>query len=357
LLEQVKSAMDHQSAAAREYPLFDWLRFVLASAVALSHSGVIAWEQGGNLAVQVFFALSGWLIGGILLRTDRKDLPRFFFNRATRVWIPYAFTVTALYSLSLFRDPLNARWFEFLLYDVTFTHNWFSLRPDAASALAQMPLKGTGNHFWSIAIEEQFYLAAPLLILFSRLGRRPVTWLSISACLLAFSPSFSSISMGVFAAALQYKSGDWYLRPLVVSATVGALVASAAAMTMPDAYRFVAPVFAISVVLLAARQGARGPIGKFAGGVSFPLYLNAWMGGFAVNALLKRVDIGSIEIAQVALYLGALASGTFTYLFIDRIVLARRNAYYSAKIGRRMAVAAYSLVGFGLVFGIYRWGW
>jgi peptidoglycan/LPS O-acetylase OafA/YrhL len=49
---------------------------------------VIPWDTAANLAVQIFFALSGWLIGGILLRTDVQDLPRFYFNRATRIWIP-----------------------------------------------------------------------------------------------------------------------------------------------------------------------------------------------------------------------------------------------------------------------------
>jgi peptidoglycan/LPS O-acetylase OafA/YrhL len=70
------------------YPLFDWLRFLLASVVVLGHANFVTWDHAGNLAVQVFFALSGFLIGGILLTTRRAELPHFFFNRATRIWIP-----------------------------------------------------------------------------------------------------------------------------------------------------------------------------------------------------------------------------------------------------------------------------
>lgn len=66
------------------YPLFDWLRIILAIVVALGHDNVIQWANSGNLSVQVFFALSGWLIGGILLNTPKGALPRFFFNRVTR---------------------------------------------------------------------------------------------------------------------------------------------------------------------------------------------------------------------------------------------------------------------------------
>src|SRR4029078_9531921 len=114
-------------------------------------------------------------------------------------WIPYFFAVAALYALSATRDPITTRWLEFLFYYATFTHNWFSLRPDAATALAQMPLKGTGNAFWSISVEEQFYLVAPLIIVAAtRLGRSPITWILISATLWFFQlVDFASISLGV----------------------------------------------------------------------------------------------------------------------------------------------------------------
>lgn len=74
-----------ESAKLAAYAAFDVLRFLLASAVMLFHMGVIAWGNAGNLAVQVFSALSGWLIGSILYRTTAREVGRFYFNRATRI--------------------------------------------------------------------------------------------------------------------------------------------------------------------------------------------------------------------------------------------------------------------------------
>jgi peptidoglycan/LPS O-acetylase OafA/YrhL len=71
------------------YPWFDWLRFGLALVVLFYLEGLFKSFHAGNLAVQVFFALSGWLIGGILVKLQRKELPRFYVNRALRIW-PYA---------------------------------------------------------------------------------------------------------------------------------------------------------------------------------------------------------------------------------------------------------------------------
>jgi peptidoglycan/LPS O-acetylase OafA/YrhL len=59
------------------YPLFDWLRFALALVVFMAHAQILTWDKSGNPSVQVFFALSGWLIGGILLDSRREVLPRF----------------------------------------------------------------------------------------------------------------------------------------------------------------------------------------------------------------------------------------------------------------------------------------
>jgi peptidoglycan/LPS O-acetylase OafA/YrhL len=346
-----RARLDDEAHAG--YPIFDWLRFVLASIVALGHVGIISHSNiTGNLAVQVFFSLSGWLIGGILLSSRIKQLPRFFFNRATRIWTPYFFAVGALYLLSTVREPITLRWLEFLYYDVTFTHNWFSLRPDATTALAQMPLKGTGNGFWSISVEEQFYLVAPLIIVVSRFGLHPIAWASISIVLWYFQlVDFASISLGVLAATLQRSYGNIHLRPWFVAALVGTASLSSVFLTT-SSYNLGAPFFAISIVLLCAWPGQRGPIGKFAGAISYPMYLNHWVGAFTINAIAKRVDWLTQPVVGLASYAVAVIAASALYLMIDRTVMIYRNDFYSRRTGAVLASLAYTLVLFGVVGGL-----
>ena len=342
------------TAAVSGYPLFDWLRFILASIVALGHAELIAHsEVVGNLAVQVFFALSGWLIGGILLNSKPEQLPRFFFNRATRIWLPYFFAVAALYALSATRDPMTARWFEFLFYDVTFTHNWFSLRPDATTALSQMPLKGTGNAFWSISVEEQFYLVAPLIIVAgTKLGRSPSTWILISATLWYFQlADFASISFGVLAAATQRLYGNLHLRTWTVALLAAVCALSLLALATLS-YARGAPIFAISVVLLCARPGVRHSVGMFAGAISYPMYLNHWMGGFIINGIAKRLDWLAQPVTGLLSYGLGVAAGAAAYVMIDRIVLANRDKYFLPSVGKASAAAAYALILVGIVGGL-----
>jgi peptidoglycan/LPS O-acetylase OafA/YrhL len=72
----------------------------------------------------VFFALSGFLIGGILLNSDAKDVPRFYFNRSTRIWIPYAIAIALLLTVTLLKQgwPDTKMW-EFFTYKATFVYN------------------------------------------------------------------------------------------------------------------------------------------------------------------------------------------------------------------------------------------
>ena len=130
------------------YPWFDWLRFALANVVMLVHFGIVhGWPHAGDFAVQVFFALSRWLIGEILLEQSRGDLPRFFFNRAVRIWAPYYLALLFLIAASLLREPATSKWLEIVFYKATFVYNLFGTR-QAAQHVKEMPLAGTGSHFW-----------------------------------------------------------------------------------------------------------------------------------------------------------------------------------------------------------------
>lgn len=148
----MRAAHARSDQSALYYPWFDWLRIVLASAVVLAHAGALPWHNAGNFAVQVFFALSGFLIGGILLSSDAGRLPRFYFHRALRIWFPYAGALVLLLAVSMLRDQVTPKYLELVFYKLTFVYNWFGMEQVAAYR-SHMPLAGSGNHFWSICAE------------------------------------------------------------------------------------------------------------------------------------------------------------------------------------------------------------
>jgi peptidoglycan/LPS O-acetylase OafA/YrhL len=338
-----------QSGKIGSFPLFDWLRFVLASTVALSHEGIIRWENAGNLAVQIFFALSGWLIGGILLQTDMKRLPRFYYNRGIRIWVPYIFAVGSIYLLSALEDPLTVHYAKYLFYDLTFTHNWFI--PKIPAVIATMPLKGTGSHFWSISVEEQFYVAAPLLIVLLPFGRSIFFWAAVAAIATLSQSWYGAISLGVLAAVVRSRYADWQLTSFGFSATAVIAVLSAVIIAaLPQTYSLAAPPLAAAIVLMASWQGSRGTIGRFVGGMSYPLYLYHWTGMFAANFLSKRDELLAPSARWIA-YTIALVVGTATYFAVDRNILQLRSTLYRPAIGKALMIAAYCLIAVGVIGG------
>jgi peptidoglycan/LPS O-acetylase OafA/YrhL len=342
-------------AKVQECAVFDVLRFLLAFTVLLTHMGLLAWDQAGNLAVQVFFALSGWLIGSILCNTKAPELSRFYFNRATRIWIPYFVTVCVLYSMSILRAdvlPLSSRWHEFLIYDLTFTHNWFSLLPSAEVALRQMPLQATGNHFWSIAVEEQFYLVAPVIVTLLPFGRKPATWLGIAAIALFTRSWYGSVSLGVLAAVVAYAYPAFHLKPLVRALFAAVIIAASVGMWIsPGDYEYFAPLFSVAVVVLCSVPSIRNGVTRWIGGISFPLYLNAWMGVFAFHFVAKRMGFAPGWLYQILLALAAVGGAVASYHLVDRIVMANRNRYYSRRLGWVLASLAYLLLTTGILYG------
>src|ERR1700744_6562970 len=110
----------------------------------------------GWTGVDLFFVLSGYLIGGQLFAKIARDQPirysEFYFKRALRI-LPAYFVVLALYvEIPAFkeRSQLPPLWRM-----ITFTQN-FGL---------DLTKEGAFSHAWSLCIEEQFYLVLPLLII------------------------------------------------------------------------------------------------------------------------------------------------------------------------------------------------
>jgi peptidoglycan/LPS O-acetylase OafA/YrhL len=330
-----------------DQPKLDWLRFGLASIVVLVHSGVtFPGPIDGQLAVWIFLALSGWLIGGILLRTERQDLPRFYYNRAIRIWIPYGCAIIMLYGAAALMRGVDANWWKYLFYDVTFTHYNFTIFPQA---LEEMPLDGTGNNYWSISVEEQFYLIAPFLLSFSGLVPRALAAAAFAFAVLFVGIAFLPIAGGVLAAVGQKRFGDWHLTPGGRVAVWAVGIVSLAYLCW-DNNLLVASVFSVAVVLILSTPGHRNRVALFFGAISFPLYLNAWIGMFAANIVARKIDLPEHATAYLRYGLAVLVAIACWYL-IDRPVRARRDQWYVPRLGRTAALAAYGSVTIGWIGG------
>jgi peptidoglycan/LPS O-acetylase OafA/YrhL len=150
----------------------DGLRAIGVLAVLLYHAD-IRWVSGGFLGVELFFVVSGFLITTILLAEMREhgrlDVRNFWMRRARRL-LPAAFAVivAALAVTLVFLPDEVASLRGDALAGFGYFSNWF-LIVDDQSYFESLGRPSLLRHLWSLAVEEQFYIAWPLVMLL--LGR------------------------------------------------------------------------------------------------------------------------------------------------------------------------------------------
>jgi peptidoglycan/LPS O-acetylase OafA/YrhL len=144
------------------------LRAVAVTAVVAYHVGIPG-VSGGFVGVDVFFVISGFLITGLLLRevaaTGRIAFDAFYGRRARRI-LPSASIVVIVVALASFLiySPLGAvAVMKDLVASAFFYANWHFIA-SGTNYLAASDANSPVLHFWSLAVEEQFYLVWPLLI-------------------------------------------------------------------------------------------------------------------------------------------------------------------------------------------------
>ena len=153
---------------SRYIPALDGLRTLAVVAVVLYHLN-LTWAQGGLLGVTVFFVLSGYLITRLLItevsKTGRIDLKSFWIRRIRRLFPAVVTVVVVTCALcTIFNHVMLTKMRPDILPSLLFFNNWWQIAQDVSyfNALGDpSPL----THFWSLAIEEQFYLVWPPLLL------------------------------------------------------------------------------------------------------------------------------------------------------------------------------------------------
>ena len=150
-------------------PGLDGIRALAVLAVLCYHANY-SWALGGFLGVETFFVLSGFLITLLLLSewqaTGGINLKNFWLRRARRllpaVWL--LLLVLPLFAILFARDALP-RLKEDIPAALLYVTNWVYILREVPyfEAFGRPPLL---QHLWSLAVEEQFYLLWPLVLLF-----------------------------------------------------------------------------------------------------------------------------------------------------------------------------------------------
>lgn len=211
-------------------PALDGTRAFAVAAVLVFHGGV-SWMSGGYLGVSVFFTLSGYLVTSLLLtehqRSGKINAAAFYTRRARRLLPASLVCIVAVCLMAwagwfsgvanLKRDVLGAVFQVF---------NWVKLGSGESYAdltAAQAGLKKPLDHYWSLAIEEQFYWVWPLafigLVAFAR--RRKIKLLTV----VAFLTALSAVAAPLIAQVWGPDAAYWSTPARICEILAGALVA------------------------------------------------------------------------------------------------------------------------------------
>ncbi len=335
------------------------LRAVAVGLVLLDHA--VGWPSGGFIGVDVFFVISGFLITGLLLRererTGRISFRAFYVRRARRL-LPAAvatLAATPLVAWLLFLGGRFQQTLEEAAWALLFGAN-VHFAQLGTDYFQQTAAPSPVQHFWSLAVEEQFYLVWPVLVLLVagtaagrslRTGRvlLAVAVLAVVVASFLWSVHASATSpttayFSTFTRAWELGAGALVavtltglrrlpapLRAALAWAGLAGVLVSAAVITSADPFPgHVAALPVLSTVLLVAFGDARGGPGvrwalgsapaRFLGRISYSLYLWHWP-----VVVFTAAVLGSGAPAAVVAIALSLVLATVSWAAIEQPVL------------------------------------
>jgi peptidoglycan/LPS O-acetylase OafA/YrhL len=144
------------------------LRAIAVTAVVLYHLG-ISWIPGGFLGVDLFFVISGYVITRLILdsinQSSALDLRAFYAARIRRIYPGFLFMViSTIIFIGVWAPEAIKRFLSDLPYALSGTINWalVARNQDYFETIGRPPLL---QHTWSLAVELQFYLIWPIILL------------------------------------------------------------------------------------------------------------------------------------------------------------------------------------------------
>lgn len=308
-------------------PQLDALRFfaVLGVMVAhLWHPKRLPWLFGdldwAGLGVRMFFVLSGFLITGILLdcrmKAEKSNISSMFFirqfyaRRFLRIFPIYYLVI--IIALIIDIPPAREVWGWLISYTtniyITINNDWV----------------GSFGHFWTLAVEEQFYLIWPWIILFTprkRLLPIILFFISLGPIYRAFAYNLYPFDIG----AMDFRAGTFTLGSLD-SLAIGALLALAWSLDIPKQTiqkyltRFILPIglvlYIICLILYHYRikPSVFFVVGDFSTSLIFAWLISSAGLGFE-NFAGKVLELKPLR------YLGKITYGIYVYHYFPPLIL------------------------------------
>ncbi len=358
-----------RGASARVVGL-DGVRAIAVLLVILYHLSPGA-VIGGYIGVDLFFVVSGFLITTLLLRereaTGRISLPAFWRRRARRLLPALGLLILVCCTAAFWvgRDVLVGLGAQ-VLGAMTFSSNWLFLAMESDYFTSTAP--ELFRNLWSLAVEEQFYLLWPLLLVFVLLKiprwlritvvalvavgsavAMALLWAPESATRVYFGTDTHAFGLAI-GAVLAFVALNWPMRPLEwvrcrraalgVAGTlalagilaIGVLMPEDAAVTFQGGLVVVSVLSAILIAALLVPGSLLGRILetlplRWVGQRSYGLYLWHWPVFILVTAALpgwSRTDSTGWAIGGVALAITVVAAA-LSYQFVEQPI--RRNGF------------------------------
>jgi peptidoglycan/LPS O-acetylase OafA/YrhL len=218
-------------------PDIQGLRAIAVSMVVLYHAKVPG-LGGGYAGVDVFFVISGFLITGHLMRevdrTGRVSLLQFYAGRVRRLLLPATVVLCATVVVSrLWGSLFQVRSISMdAIYTALYGINYHLAAEGVNYQQANGPVSPL-QHFWSLAVEEQFYLVWPLAIIAVAVTARRYRWPVFAALLLAVGTMSFAFSVHATTTNAPYAYFSLQSRAWELSAGAGIALVAAHLRSLP----------------------------------------------------------------------------------------------------------------------------